>query len=318
MQSTLVIERLMLQARCGLTEEERASRQPMAVDLELEYDAGQAAAADDIARAVDYAQVTGQIVRIAAAESFVLVETFATRLMDLILEQFPVARARLWLRKTDPPISDVAGSVGVRLERLAPAPSGLPHGADAPSEFLAAQLSRLPKGRALDLAVGRGRNALWLAARGWAVDALDRDAGALALLADTAHARHLTDLTLRQVDLEADPALPAARYDVIVVSFYLQRTLFPAIMKALRPGGMLLYETFLIDNHLRYQHPRRKEFCLGHNELLGLASPLRVLHYDEGERHADHGGHAITARLLAERPERLRRRPAGGKGRGRR
>jgi dihydroneopterin aldolase len=314
MRSTLIIERLVLQARCGVTAEERARPQPMAVDLELEYDARQAAAADDIARAVDYAQVTGQIGQVAAVESFVLVETFATRLMDLILEQFPVTKVRLWLRKTNPPVPDVAGSVGVRLERLRPAPSDLPHGGDQPAEFLAAQLSRLPKGRALDLAAGRGRNALWLAARGWAVEAFDRDEDALTALADAAKARHLTDLTVRRVDLEADPVLPAARYDVIVVCFYLQRTLFPAIIKALKPGGMLLYETFLIDNHVRYQHPRRKEFCLGHNELLLLVSPLRVLHYDEGERHTDHGGHAITARLLAERPEQLRGRPAGRKG----
>ncbi len=313
MRSTLIIERLVLQARCGVTEAERARPQPMAVDLELEYDAGPAAASGDIARAVDYAQVTRQIGQVAAAGSFVLVETFASRLMDLILEQFPVTQVRLWLRKTDPPVPDVAGSVGVRLERLGPVPSDL-HGADRPAEFLAAQLFRLPKGRALDLAAGRGRNALWLAAGGWAVEAFDRDEDALAALADAAKARHLADLTVRRVDLETDPVLPAARYDVIVACFYLQRTLFPAIIKALKPGGMLLYETFLIDNHVRYQHPRRKEFCLGHNELLQLVSPLRVLHYDEGERHTDHGGHAITARLLAERPEQLRGRPAGRKG----
>jgi hypothetical protein len=66
-----------------------------------------------------------------------------------------------------------------------------------------------------------------------------------------------------------------------------------------------VYETFLIENHLRNQHPRRKEFCLAGNELLRLTSGLRVLHYDERGRRdgGAHGGEGVTytARLLAQR-----------------
>ncbi len=53
--------------------------------------------------------------------------------------------------------------------------------------------------------------------------------------------------------------------------------------EALKPGGVLLYETFLIDQHLRTGHPQRREYCLEHNELLHLFSGLRVLFYHEGQ-----------------------------------
>ena len=100
-----------------------------------------------------------------------------------------------------------------------------------------------------------------------------------------------------------DPDLGIERYDVIVVCFYLHRALFPALIDALKPNGMLLYETFTIDNYFHHRHPKRWEFCLAHNELLRLTSPLRTLHYDEGEHDGGHGaGSAFTAQLLAQKP----------------
>jgi SAM-dependent methyltransferase len=167
---------------------------------------------------------------------------------------------------------------------------------------------RLPKGTVLDVAAGSGRHSLYLGAQpGYHVEAVDREENALAALRDAAHEQNILSITTRVVDLE-NPRQPAefgtSRYDVILVFFYLYRPLMPALLRALAPGGMLVYETFLADNHLRYGHPRRREFCLESNELLRLASGLRVLHYDEG-RHGDagHGSHdaegAITAQLLA-------------------
>jgi len=298
-RSVILVERLQFQGRCGVTSEEREVPQPMAVDLELEYPAEHAAATDDIAHAVDYAKVVKRLLQLASTERFVLVEAFAERLTGALLEEFPISAVRLWLRKLKPPLADVAGSVGVRLERVRPAER---HHAAGPTEFLRAQAHRFPKGRALDVAAGRGRNAVYLAAQGWTVEALDRDEEALAAIASAAKERRLSNLTLRRMDLETEPVLPASRYDLIIVFFYLQRNLFPAILKALKPGGGLVYETFLIDNHLRYQHPRRKEFCLDHNELLRLTSGLRVLHYDEGEHDGGYQDErAITARLVAVR-----------------
>lgn len=303
MMERVIVERLEFHGHCGVTPEERQTPQPIAVDIALTYPPGafsQAAERDAIGHAVDYARVAERIVQLGTAQSFTLVETLAERISTTVLSEFPVSTLRLWVRKLAPPLKDVRGSVGVRLERsrtaLLPDPP--------PARFLLEQIGRLPKGTALDLASGRGRNALYLAGLGYTVEAVDRDQQALAALADTAGRRHLQNVTTRHWDVEADPIGPPdlgqARYDVILVFFYLYRPLFPSLLRALKPGGMLVYETFLIDNHQRRHHPRRKEFCLAHNELLRLTDGLRVLHYEEGEQ-ANGPEPAITARLLAQR-----------------
>jgi dihydroneopterin aldolase len=309
MSDRIVIERLEFQGQCGVTEEERRLPQPLAVDLTLEYPSGAleiAAAGDDIRRAVDYAAVAARIVELGSAESFALLETLAERLSAMLFSEFRVSGLQLWVRKTVPPVKDVRGSVGVRLERTKPmAARGAPHD-PPPAQFLQDQTALLPKGTILDLAAGRGRHALYLASLGYAVEALDRDQEALDAMAAEAKRRNLPDLIVRQIDLERDAAQPPdlgkERYDGIIVFYYLHRPLFPALLRALKPGGLLLYETFLIDNHLRRHHPRRKEFCLGHNELLHLVPGLRILHYDEGDRNTGHGDEpAFTARLAARR-----------------
>ncbi len=303
MADLVIIERLEFHGHCGVTQEERQTPQPIAVDLELTYPPGalsRAAETDDIGRAVDYATVAERIVQLGTAQAFALVETMAERISAMVFAEFPVSALHLWVRKLAPPLKDVRGSVGVRLERTRA--SALPD--PPPARFLQEQISRLPKGTVLDLASGQGRNALYLASLGYTVEAIDRDQPALAALAETAHRRDLSSLTTKYLDLEADPTRPpdlgTERYDAILVFFYLHRPLFPSLLRALKPGGLLVYETFLIDNHERRRHPRRKEFCLAHNELLRLAGGLRVLHYDEGER--DSGPEtSFTAQLVAQR-----------------
>ncbi|MFM8551910.1 MAG: dihydroneopterin aldolase [Nitrospiraceae bacterium] len=305
MEDRIIIERLEFFGHCGVTQEERQTPQPVGVDLELTYPPsafGRAAAQDDIALAVDYAKVADRIVQLGTAKPFALVETLAEQITTMVFAEFPVSDLRLWVRKLAPPLKDVRGSVGVKVERARTAAVPDP----PPAPFLQEQLARLPKGTVLDLASGQGRNALYLAGLGYAVEAVDRDQQALTTLADTAGRRHLRNLTTRQMDLESDPVHPpdlgAERYDVILVFFDLHRPLFPALLRALKPGGLLIYETFLIDNHLRRQHPKRKEFCLAHNELLRLIGHLQVRHYDEGEHEGRHGQEsAFTARLAAQR-----------------
>jgi dihydroneopterin aldolase len=302
----IVIERLEFQGRCGVTQEERRRPQPLAIDLELDCETALAASSDRITDTVDYAAVTERIVELGTKENCALLEAFADKLLTVLFAEFPVSRAKLWLRKLAPPLVQMTGSVGIKVERARAA-----HHAQqvdpAPSRFVTQQLHRLPKGRALDVACGSGRHALYLASHGFEVEAIDRDAENLAKLSATAKQRHFSNVTVKHVDLERNtderPEFPPNTYDVIVVCFYLHRPLFPWLIEALKPNGILLYETFTIDNYFRHRHPRRWEFCLAQNELLRLTSSLRVLFYDEGEHEGGpSAGPAFTAQLVAQKP----------------
>jgi len=301
----IVIERLEFQGRCGVTSEERHRPQPLALDLELDCDMTSAAASESLADTVDYAKVLERVEAIGSTEESALLERLAERILAMLFEEFPIERARLWLRKLAPPIPQTTASVGLRIDRIRPAYS-IGSQAMTPSRFLLEHIHRLPKGRVLDVACGKGRHALYLANLGFDVEAIDRDAEALFHLASTAKQRNLASLTVQTVDLERAtddrPEFPPNRYDAIVVCFYLHRPLFPWLVDALKPNGVLLYETFTIDNYRRHRHPRRWEFCLAHNELLRLTSALQVLSYDEGE-HATNSGMetAFTAQLLARK-----------------
>lgn len=278
----------------------------MAIDLELDCETTAASASDHLSDTVDYAQVAARVVELGSKEVCALLETLGEKVLTMLFTEFPVSRARFWLRKLAPPIAQKAGSVGVKFDRLRAA-----HHAQTadpvPSHFVSQQLHRLPKGRVLDVACGSGRHSLFLAAHGFEVEAIDRDHESLAKLSATVAQRHLSHFTVKQVDLERitdeRPEFPANTYDAIVVCFYLHRPLFPWLVEALKPNGVLLYETFTIENYVRYRHPRRWEFCLAQNELLRLTSSLRVLSYDEGEHEGGPGmGSVFTAQLVAQKP----------------
>jgi SAM-dependent methyltransferase len=177
-----------------------------------------------------------------------------------------------------------------------------------PARFLLESVHLLPRGSVLDIAAGAGRNALYLAEHGFTVHAVDRSAEALATLQVAARKHHLSHVTTEVVDIEGalfpQQVFPPAAYDVVIVFFYLFRPLFPALLRTLKVGGMLMYETFLIDNYCRYQRPRHQEFCLARGELRTLVSSLHVLHYDEGIRKSKDGQReTFTARLLARKED---------------
>jgi len=133
-------------------------------------------------------------------------------------------------------------------------------------------------GRVLDVASGRGRHAKWLAARGYRVDALDRDADALATLAGVPR------VNTRHADIEAGP-WPCERgvYAGVVVTNYLHRPLFPELLAALAPAGVLIYETFAVGNE-RFGKPSNPAFLLRPGELLDVVrGRLRVLAYEDLE-----------------------------------
>ncbi|NIA25967.1 MAG: methyltransferase domain-containing protein [Gammaproteobacteria bacterium] len=149
-----------------------------------------------------------------------------------------------------------------------------------PSPFLESIADLLPRsGRALDVAGGNGRNALWLADRGLSVTVVDVSDAALAVAADVARARGLT-LDLVNADLETDD-LPAGPWDLIVCFHYLQRSLFPKMAEALAPGGVLVCAIATVRNLERHPRPPR-EHVLDEGELPGLVRGLTVVYYEEG------------------------------------
>jgi len=149
------------------------------------------------------------------------------------------------------------------------------HGTEAPSPWIVRFSSLLPAGGSvLDLACGRGRHLRWFAARGHRVLGVDRDAEALATLQDAGE-------TL-QADIENDAWPLAGRtFDAVVVTNYLWRPLFPRIVEAVAPGGVLLHETFAQGNET-VGKPSRPDFLLAPGELLTAYSALRVVAYEDG------------------------------------
>jgi 2-polyprenyl-3-methyl-5-hydroxy-6-metoxy-1,4-benzoquinol methylase len=147
------------------------------------------------------------------------------------------------------------------------------------ARVLKENLHLLPdSGRALDLACGLGGNAILLAQQGLQVDAWDIADVPIAALQDAALKRQLS-LQAEVRDVEADP--PALEtFDVIVVSYFLDRDIVPALIQALKPGGLIYYQTFS-RQRVSDRGPQRAEFRLADQELLQLFSGLQVLFYRE-------------------------------------
>lgn len=175
-----------------------------------------------------------------------------------------------------------------------------------PSSWITRFAHLLPDGGSvLDLACGSGRHARWLAARGLAVTAVDRDAEAIAALTG------LPGIEALAADLEGAPwPLAGRRFDGIVVTNYLHRPLWPLLAAALAPRGMLLYETFMAGNE-RFGKPSRPDFLLQPGELLEVCRQqgLQVVAYEAGEVEAPKA--AMVQRLCAVRGDlpRLPGRP---------
>ncbi len=167
----------------------------------------------------------------------------------------------------------------------------------SPSPFLERVHERAPRGRALDLASGSGRAAVYLALAGWQAEAWDLDPSALALASSFAE-REGTRITTRQVDLESGTLAPApGSYELIVVVRYLHRPLFAWIERALAPGGVLVYETFCRGQE-RFGRPTRDRHLLEPGELTRAFPSLVVELHEESALDQP----PVMARLLARRP----------------
>jgi rhodanese-related sulfurtransferase len=166
-----------------------------------------------------------------------------------------------------------------------------------PSSWLIENADLLPRGgKVLDVACGRGRHALLLASAGFDVRAIDRDPEAIQFLRDTAQRMSLT-IDAGMVDLETDPPpdLGDAVYDAIVVFNYLHRPLLPSLRRAVKPGGVFVYQTFTTEQAER-GHPRNPAFLLRKGELAELVAPFEILRSREGDIEG-----AFIASIVARR-----------------
>ena len=155
------------------------------------------------------------------------------------------------------------------------------------------------RGRALDLACGTGRHALFLAARGWQVLAVDSSDAALEILLNDANA-HGVSIEARLADLEKDEfRIEPDAYDLILDCCFLYQPLFPAIREGIRRGG-IFFGTMPVVDDAPGVAPMNPAFLLKPGELKAEFEGWRLLHANEARRvSAPHS--RVMAELIAQR-----------------
>ena len=162
-----------------------------------------------------------------------------------------------------------------------------------PNLLLVEAARNLRPGRALDLACGTGRNALWLAKHGWNVTAVDGSAAAMEILQSRARDSGVT-IDAQIADLEDSAfAIEPASYDLIAMCYYFQRNLIGQCRQGLVPGGVTVAIALLIEPGKEHS-----TFRLQPGELRGYFAEWDILHYREG---TDVWQHKV-AELVARRP----------------
>ena len=172
---------------------------------------------------------------------------------------------------------------------------------EEPSALLVENRALLPpKGRALDIATGSGRNALYLASLGFRVTGVDVSRVAVALCREKADRLGLTVETV-VADLEGY-RLPVDTYDLVINFHYLQRSLAGPIVQALKQGGVLFFESFTVDQ-LQYGYgPKDPAFLVLPGELREMFAGLETLLYHEGVVEGDRGPKAVAQLIGRKRP----------------
>ena len=137
-------------------------------------------------------------------------------------------------------------------------------------------------GLALDVAGGVGRHAIWLAQRGWRVKLVDiSEIGVKQAEENAKRTGTASSIATEVRNLNSKQDIGREQYDLVVVFFFLQRELFPALAAALKPGGLLFYKTYTTEQKNFAGGPSHPMFLLQPNELLHAFTSLRVLHYQE-------------------------------------
>jgi SAM-dependent methyltransferase len=156
----------------------------------------------------------------------------------------------------------------------------------------------MPRGTALDLPCGAGRNALYLAESGFRVDAIDVSQSALDIGEAEADRRGV-QVRWHQADLDTEDP-PSVSYDLIVSCFYVNRTLIPRLKTWVTGNGFVVFEQHLATD-LQVQGPHKNSWRMAPGELLELFSDFQIVYYEEGvfSRPNDDGGESDKANALA-------------------
>jgi len=168
-----------------------------------------------------------------------------------------------------------------------------------PNPFLKRHIAFLPRGKALDIATGEGRNAIFLAQHGFDVDAVDISNVGLERTRKLAKEVRVKVRTLH-ADLDTCQ-IKEGEYDLITNFYFLKRSLVPKIKRGLKRGGRVVFETYILDHrNLATSGPKQAKYFLKSNELLRLFNRFRILCYREGI-FREGGKRKAIASLIAEK-----------------
>jgi SAM-dependent methyltransferase len=176
------------------------------------------------------------------------------------------------------------------------------HATDEPSRLLVRAVEHLAPGRALDIACGAGRHAVYLASRGWHVTAVDASRVGVELMLERARLRGV-ELDERVADLErGEFAIEAEAYDLICDFYYLQRDLFARLCAGVRAGGHFVAAIHMVDDAPDIR-PMNPDFLLQPGELRAFFPGWQIEHYHETPFHdPDAGDHTRrTAEIIARK-----------------
>jgi len=153
------------------------------------------------------------------------------------------------------------------------------HGTGTPSDWVVRWTPlAAPRGTVLDVACGAGRHMAWFAQQGFQVTGIDRNPEAAAA------ASAFGQVVVADIENGAWPLLhkdKPLQFDELLVTNYLWRALFPTLLASVKPGGVLLYETFALGNET-VGKPSRPDFLLRPGELLQLCQGFRVVAFEDG------------------------------------
>ncbi len=160
-----------------------------------------------------------------------------------------------------------------------------------PVEFLRSHVSDLPKGKALCLAAGEGRNAVFLAEQGFEVTAMDASPKGLEKASKLAALRNVT-IETEVGDIQHGYEMGVAKYDLITDFYYHDTSMLPDVMRALKPGGVFIMQNFSIDQlDTNRFGPKNPDYLVKPDEMLEKFAGHRIIYYEDLVVELDEGMH---------------------------